>query len=364
MNPTSEPINLRVPGPTPLPPQVRQALAQQMISHRGPRFSQLLLEVTAGLQEMLQTRNDVLLLTCSGTGGLEAAVVNTLSPGDKVLSVSMGYFGDRFRAVARAFGAHIVPLDFEWGTAADPAAIEEALARHPDVAAVLVTHNETSTGVTNDLAAIARVVKGAGKLLLVDAISSAGSIELRTDEWGCDVVITGSQKGWMAPPGLAMVAVSPAAWEANARARMPRFYFDFAAARRYLERGQNPFTPAVSLVYALHEGLQLMRAEGLANIIARHRRVGERARQGIRALGLRLVADERHASNTVTAVWAPEGVDVKDLRRRLREEHGVELTGGQGPLAGRVFRIGHLGWVTEADIDSMLEALRAILPTN
>ena len=282
---------LRVPGPTPCPPEVLQAMGWPMINHRGPEFKKMLYEVTDKLKEVYQTRNDLYILTGSGTGGLEAAVVNTLSPGDKVLSVSIGVFGDRWASIAKTFGAEVINLNFEWGRAADPEAVGEALRANPDVKAVLVTHNETSTGVTNDLGAISKVVKDAGRLLLVDAISSLSSIDLPVDAWQCDVVISGSQKGWMVPPGLAFASVSPAAWQAFERAKMPRFYWDFGKARSYLEKGQNPWTPAVSVVFALSVALDMILKEGIQNIFQRHIRIGQMIREGIKALGLSMFAD-------------------------------------------------------------------------
>jgi aspartate aminotransferase-like enzyme len=222
-------------------------MARQMINHRGTEFTALLNGVTDKLKQLFQTKNDVFLLSGSGTGGLEAAIVNTLSPDDKVLSVSIGVFGDRFAAIAQRFGVDVIHLRSEWGKAADPGEVRQVLQAEPKVKAVMVTHNETSTGVTNDLAAISSVVKEFDKLLLVDAISSLGSINLPVDEWRCDVAITGSQKGWMVPPGMAMVSVSDEAWQAHAQAKIPRFYWDFAQAKNYLERGQTPWTPVVSL---------------------------------------------------------------------------------------------------------------------
>jgi len=337
-------------------------MSRQMVNHRGPEFGQMLTEVTANLKQLFQTKNDIFLLTGSGTGGLEAAIVNTLSPGDKVLSVAIGVFGERFAAIAQEFGAEVIPLNFEWGRAADADAVRRALHAEPGVKAVMVTHNETSTGVTNDLKSISSVVKEFDKLLLVDAISGLGSIDLPVDEWHCDVTITGSQKGWMAPPGLAMVSVSEAAWRAQAEARMPRFYWDFTRAKSYLERGQTPWTPAVSAVYALSVSLGMMLGEGLANIIARHARVAKAARDGVKSLGLSLFADEDHASNTVTAVAASDGLDAKKMLKLLREEHGMVLAGGQQRLDGRIFRIGHLGWVSENDIQAVISALRVVLP--
>jgi len=353
---------LRVPGPTPCPKEVLQAMSRQMINHRGPEFAQILADVTNKLKQMFQTKNDLFLLTGSGTGGLEAAVVNTLSPGDKVLSVSIGVFGDRFAAIAKEFGAEVTPLNFEWGKAADPDSVRQALKAEPKIKAVLVTHNETSTGVTNDLASISSVVKQADKLLLVDAISSLGSIDLPVDKWHCDITITGSQKGWMVPPGLAMVSISQEGWQANQKAKMPRFYWDFAKAKSYLEKGETPWTPVVSVVFALEVALDMLLKEGLANVFARQARVGQAAREGIKSLGLSLFAEESHASDTVTSVAASNGLDTKKMLKILREEHKVVLAGGQRTLDGKIFRIGHLGWVTEGDIETVISAIKKVLP--
>ena len=353
---------LRIPGPTPCPPEVLQAMGWPMINHRGPEFKRILYDVTDKLKQVFQTSNDVLILTGSGTGGLEAAAVNTLSPGDKVLSVSIGVFGDRFAAIARQFGADIISLSFDWGKAADPSAVRQSIKANPDIKAVLVTHNETSTGVTNDLGAISQAVKESGKLLLVDAISSLGSINLPVDDWHCDVVVTGSQKGWMVPPGLAMVSISPEAWQAHSKARMPRFYWDFTQAKNYLEKGQNPWTPAISVVFALSVSLDMMLKEGLPKIFAKQARVGQTTRDGLKTLGLPLFAEESHASDTVTAVASPDGLDIKKLRQIMQDEHHIVLAGGQQRLDGKIFRIGHLGWVTEDDIKSVMSALKVALP--
>ncbi len=356
-------MNLRVPGPTPVPPAALAAAGRQMINHRGPEFAQLLSEATAKLQACFRTRNDLLILTGSGTGAMEAAVVNLLSPGDRVLSVCIGAFGERWAEIARAFGADVRMLEFPWGEAADPDAVAAALRSDPTIKAVLVTHNETSTGVTNDLEAIAGVVRQSEALLMVDAISSAGAIELESDGWGCDVVIGASQKAWMAPPGVAMVSMSERAWRAHAAAQMPRFYWDFTAAKRQAERGMTPWTPAVSVIYALAAALSLIETEGLPQVIARHRRVGARMRGHVRALGLGLLpADDAYASDTTTAIRVPPGIEAAQLLRLLREEHGVVLAGGQGRLAGKIVRVGHLGWVQEADVDAVAEAMAAVLP--
>jgi aspartate aminotransferase-like enzyme len=354
---------MRVPGPTPCPPEVLRAMAQPMVNHRGPEFHRMLADVTADLKKVFQTKNDVLLLTGSGTGGLEAAVANMLSPGDKVLSVSIGVFGDRWAGIAREFGADVVSLKVEWGKAADPDAVKKAIEDNPGVKAVMVTHNETSTGVTNDLESISRVVKDAGKLLMVDAISSLGAISLPVDAWRCDIVITASQKGWMVPPGMAMVSVSPEAWQAHAVAKMPHFYWDFTRARNYLEEKQeNPWTPSVSIVYAFNVALKMILREGIDNVFARHARIGRMVREGIKKLGLSLFAEPAHASNTVTAVGIPAGLDGKKLRQVLREEYQVVLAGGQQSLDGKIFRIGHLGMVDEKDIKEILTAIEKVLP--
>jgi len=356
-------VQLRIPGPTPIPDEILKTLSRQMINHRGPEFAEMINRSTALLKEMFQTQGDVFLLTCSGTGGMEAAIVNTLSPGDRVLSASNGAFGDRFADIAEVFGAKVERLTFEWGTAVDPDEVRSALSKNPDVKAVLVTHNETSTGVASDLEAISKVVREHDKLLLVDAISGLGSIDLPTDKWGCDVVITGSQKGWMVPPGLAMVSVSQRAWQANAEAKMPRFYWDFAKAKKFLDKGQTPWTPSVSTIYALDVALEMFKQEGLQNIFARHQRLGAKSRQAMKDLGLSLFPrDERYASNTITAVNVPDGVDGKKLLKILREEYNTVLSGGQQKLEGKIFRIGHLGYVSDSDINITVEAIKAALP--
>ena len=356
--------NLRIPGPTPIPQEVEEALSQPMINHRGPIFKELIYSATERLKSVFMTQNDLYILTASGTGALEASVVNTLSPGDPVLAVSVGSFGDRFAGIAQAYGAQVIKLDFEWGTAADPQEIRAALQKNPAIKAVLVTHNETSTGVTNALEAISKVVKDEfDKLLLVDAISSLGCLPLPVDEWRCDMVATSSQKGFMVPPGLAFISVSPRAWEAYKQARMPRFYFDLPTAQRYLERGQTPWTPNLTIFYALDVALDRLLVEGMENVFQRHARIARMVREGVKALGLSLlVKDEKAAADTVTAVKVPEGVDGKELVAMMRTEHDIVLGGGQGKLEGKIFRIGHMGYVKEEEIRQVLEALKRALP--
>lgn len=355
-------MQLRIPGPTPCPPQALEAMGRQMINHRGEEFGQILESITGKLKQTFQTKGDVFVLTASGTGGLEAAIVNTLSPGEEVLSLSNGAFGERFADIAARYGARVTCLNSEWGTPVDVNAVKQALESNRNIKAVLTTHNETSTGMTNDIGQISAAVRTFDKLLLVDAISSLGCIDLPTDKWGCDVVVTASQKGWMVPPGLAMVSVSERAWQAHAQANMPRYYWDLGKARDFLQKGQTPWTPAISVFYALNVTLDLMLTEGLADIFARHAQVGKVTRDGVKSLGLSLFPDERYASNTVTAVNVPDEIDASKLIKTLRDEHQVVIAGGQQKLSGRILRIGHLGLVHQNDIRSVLEAISKTLP--
>ena len=357
--------NLRLPGPTPVPPDVVEAMSKQMIDHRGAEFAEMLRRITANLQRAFLTQNDVFVFTSSGTGAMEAAIVNTLSPGERVLAVSVGNFGDRFARIATAYGADVNVLKFPDGEAVDPERVRQALKDDPAVSAVLVTHNETSTGITNELEAIAGIVKGEfDKLILVDAISSLGSINLPVDAWDLDVVIAGSQKGWMCPPGLAMISFSERAWKASETAKMPRFYFSLAEAKKSFGLGQTPWTPAISLMYGLDHALQQMLAQGdMESVYAFHQKIARYTRDGLKALGLKLVAtEEKYASNTVTAAYLPEGIKDEDLLNMLRDDYDIIAAEGRGLLAGRVFRIGHMGYVSTEDIDDVLAALKEALP--
>ena len=357
--------NLRLPGPTPVPPDVVEAMSKQMIDHRGAEFAEMLRRITANLQRAFLTKNDVFVFTSSGTGAMEAAIVNTLSPGERVLAVSVGNFGDRFARIATAYGADVNVLKFPDGEAVDPERVRQALKDDPAVSAVLVTHNETSTGITNELEAIAAIVKGEfDKLILVDAISSLGSINLPVDAWDLDVVLAGSQKGWMCPPGLAMISFSERAWKASETAKMPRFYFSLAEAKKSFGLGQTPWTPAISLMYGLDHALQQMLAQGdMESVYAFHQNIARYTRDGLKALGLKLVAtEEKYASNTVTAAYLPEGIKDEDLLNMLRDDYDIIAAEGRGLLAGRVFRIGHMGYVSTEDIDDVLAALKEALP--
>lgn len=355
---------LLIPGPTPLPDEVLAASARQMVSHRTPEFSRLLAETLEAMRRVLLTRSTILPFAASGTGGMEAAIVNLCSPGDTVVAVCGGAFGDRFAAIAESFGVRVNRVEVPWGEAADPEAVHRALQDTPDARAVLVPHSETSTGVRNDLAAIASVVRGWPALVVADAVSSAGAIELRADEWGVDVVVTASQKALMAPPGVALVSVSTRAWEAVQNARLPRYYWSFERMRAELgdQEAVTPFTPAISVVHALHAGLRMIEAEGLEARWARHRRTARAVRAGVRALGLRVVPRDEDASEAVTAVWVPEGVDWMTLLTRLRTEHGVVLAGGPGRMRGKIIRFGHLGWVPDEAVLAGLRALEVVLP--
>ncbi len=357
-------LNLLIPGPTPLPPEVRAAMASAMINHRGEEFGLILDEVLTGLQQIFQTASPVLPFAASGTGGLEAAIVNTLSPGDRVLALSCGVFGDRFAAIAQAFGANVLKLDVEWGRGFDPGIVEDALRQQRSIKAVLLTHNETSTGVANPLQAVAEAVRPSGALLLVDAVSSLGAIDLRMDAWGLDVVITGSQKALMGPPGGVFLGVSTRAWDAVKTSRMPKMYLSFERARAELtpQGAYTPFTPAIPVIYALQTSLRMIFQEGLAARFAHHQRLAQATREGTKALGLDLFPQLPWASDTVTAVRVPPGVNAKGLLHRLRTEHNVVLSGGQGRLEGKILRIGHMGFVQGEQIVAALDALEQVLP--
>ena len=353
--------NLRIPGPTALPPTVRTAGARQMINHRGPEFAAMLGRILEGMKPFFGTTSDVAMLTAAGSGGLEAAIVNTLSPGDRVLGVSIGSFGDRFAKIAGIYGADVTKLDAEWGYAAAPDEIRERLRGMPDTKAVLLTHNETSTGVMNPIPELAAAIREEtpDALILVDSVSGLGAVPFEMDAWGVDVVVTGSQKAWMAAPGLAMIAASPRAWTAMEHARMPRFYLDLRAHREAAAGGETPFTPAIAVVFQVDEGLRLMQQEGAEAIFARHETCAAASRAGLVALGFELFADERHYSRTVTAAHVPDGLDWKGFNGALKER-GLVLAGGQGKLKGRIFRLGHLGSVTVEEILGALATLEAV----
>jgi|YelNatPaOPRAMG01_1025707.scaffolds.fasta_scaffold05066_2 aspartate aminotransferase-like enzyme len=340
---------LMIPGPTPVPDSVLSKMAMPMINHRGKEFAQILKNVTEKMKKVYLTKGDVILLTASGSGGMESAVVNFLSPGDKAIFCVTGAFGDRWAKMGKVYGADVIRIETPVGEGVTPEIIEDNLKKNSGVKAVYVTHNETSTTITNDLSKIGEIAHKYGAIVAVDAVSSLGAIELRMDEWQLDVVVTASQKALMTPPGLAFVAVSERAWELHKSAKMPRFYFDLGEAKRMAENGETPFTPAVSQVFAIDTALDLLLSEGLENSWNRHKLLGKAVREGVKALGLKLLAKEEFASNAVTGVYPPEGVPADDLRRKVKAR-GVTLAGGQGALKGKIFRIGHIGYILDTDI--------------
>ena len=352
---------LRIPGPTPLPDRVVRAMSRPMIDHRGPQFGAILSEITAGAKRVFKTKNDLLLLTSSGTGGLESAVANLVSPGDEVVVALSGNFGERFAALAAAYGAQVHRLEFDWGKPVDPTDLKSFLERHPKAQVLLLTHNETSTGLTNPLRELARVGRDADRIVVVDGVSSISSIEIETDAWGVDVAVSGSQKGWMAPPGFALVSVSDRAWAEQAKARSPRFYFDWKESKAWAEKGMTPFTPAVPVAFAMQEGLRMLEEEGLNNVYGRHARLARATQAGLQALGFQLYAQDGYRSNTVTSAVPPHGLDVNELRKVIDTRYGVVIAGGQGKMAGKMVRVGHLGAVAEGDVVQVIWAIEQAL---
>ncbi len=339
---------LLTPGPTPLPPEVALAMARPIIHHRTPRYRELFKQAQQGLQYVFQTANPVLVFTSSGTGAMEAAVVNLCSPGDTAVVTQAGKFGERWAKLCQAYGIAPVIVDAPYGDAIDPNAVRGALAKAKSATAVFTTLCETSTGVVHDVQAIAKIARDAGALSVVDAISGLGADELPTDAWGLDVVVAGSQKGLMLPPGLSFASVSERAWAAVAKTTSKRYYHDFNGYRKALADDDTPFTPAVSLVIGLIEALRIIREDGLEAVVARHRQLASATRAAMTALGLTLFS--KRPSNAVTAVTVPTGVDGKQLVKRLRDVYGVGLAGGQGEMEGKIFRFAHLGYITLTDV--------------
>jgi len=350
-------VNFRLPGPTPLPPAVLAAMQRAMIPHRGPVFRDLYAETLRLARLVHRTEGEVFTWPASGSAGWEAAIVNLLSPGDPVLAVVTGDFGDRFARVGVALGLDVRRLDVEWGRAATPRMLSAALNEHPDVKAVFLTHNETSTAVTNPLRELAAVVRDHGALVIVDAVSSIGGLPLETDDWGLDFVLSGSQKAWMCPPGLLIAAVGPRAWDARARSTYPRFFWDITTARTTAAKGMTPTTPPLPLIYAFHTALTMIVEEGVEAVWARHRALGELTRAGVRHLGLELFPDPAYASDTVTAFRPPAGVSVQAILDVMRRDHATEVANGQGPIADEIVRIGHMGWAHEPALRQTIAAL-------
>jgi aspartate aminotransferase-like enzyme len=352
---------LITPGPTPVPPEVLLAGAEPIVHHRAPRFVEIFNETVEGLKYVYQTSNDIIVFAASGTGAMEAAVVNVVNSGDTVIVASVGNFGERWVKLAAKWGAEVVALDFEWGTKADPAAIAQALADHPEAKAVYVQFSETSTGVVNDIKAIGEIVAKTPAILVVDAISGLGATDLPTDEWQVDVCVAGSQKALMIPPGLAMAAVSEKAWKVVEACGTPRFYFDWVSARAKAKDGQTSFTPAVSLFVMLNKAIEMIRDEGLANVFERHAVLSRGCKEGVKALGLELFGPDDPQANSVTAVKVPAEVDGGKIGKLARDRYGVWLAGGQGRLKGQIFRFGHCGYFGASDIVVGLSVVEMVL---
>ena len=351
------------PGPTPIPPEVLLAQGSPLVYHRGPGFGRLMRDVTDRLRELYRTETAaVLLITSSGTGGLESAVQNVLSPGDEVLVPLAGYFSERWTKLAEAHGLTVRTIEYEWGQKVRPDDVAKALAERP-ATAVLLTHSETSTGVIQPVQDLARVAREAGALVIVDVVSSLGAVPFAFDEWGVDVAVGGSQKALAASPGLAFVAISDRAWEAHAASTMPRFYFDWSIYKEFAEREhpENPWTPAISVTQGLHAALELYFQDGVDVAMARHKTLSRAVKEGVQALGLDLFGEGLEDNWTVTAIRAPEGLDADTISDRLRSDFGTVIAPGQGPLKGKVFRIGHFGYFSELDIIRGLAALEMTL---
>ena len=352
---------LMSPGPTPIPPEVSAAGALPIIHHRTPEFGEVFARVNENLKRVFLTENDVFTYAASGTGAFEGAVQNLFSPGDKILVVNNGNFGQRWVEMCRAFGLEVTELGYELGQKADNDEVAEALANDPEIKAAVCVSSETSTGTVNDIEGFAQVTEDV--ISIVDAVSGLGACELRTDEWGVDVVVAGSQKALMTPPGLGFVSVSEKAWEAHGESRMPRVYFDWTAAKKAYDKDftQTAWTPPVSLIVQLELALRQILDEGIENVFRRHVLLGRAAREGAKGMGLRLFGPDEDLNSAVTAAWVPEGIDGKEFVRLMFREHGIQVAGGQGEMAGRIFRIGHCGYFDAYDIIATIAAAELAL---
>lgn len=352
---------LMIPGPTTVPPSVMAATAEPMFGHRTRDFQDMYRDIVAKLRQVFQTKNEVFVITSSGTGGMESAVANTVSPGDKVLTLVGGKFGERWTELATAYGAEVVEVNFTWGTNIDLQVVKEKLSQHPDLKVVFATQNETSTGVVNDIEALGQLVAQTPALLVVDGVSGVGGIEIKTDQWQVDILTTGSQKSFMLPPGLAIQSVSPKAWAVIENNKSPRYYFDLVKARKSYAKWNTPYTPAVSLFVGLNKALDMIMQEGLDNVYARHKKLRDATRAAVRALGLKLMADDACASPVITAVYAPEGMGSDDLRKVLTDEFGITFAGGQAQLKNKIFRIAHMGFADKMDVMIAISGLEMAL---
>ncbi|HAV21908.1 MAG TPA: aminotransferase [Bacteroidetes bacterium] len=351
---------LFTPGPTPVPENVMLKMAEPIIHHRHPEFTEILTRVNQNLQYLFQTGQPVLTLASSGTGGVESTFVSLFSPGDTLISVNGGKFGERWVKMPKALGLNVIEVKVEWGKAPTPDQILAALQAHPDAKAVYLTHSETSTGTATDVKTLSRVIReNSEALVCVDGITAIGAHEFRFDEWGIDACVTGSQKGLMIPPGLAFVAVSPRAVKAMETSTLPKFYFDLRKSLKSYEKNDTPWTPAISLIIGVDAALQMIRSEGIENIWRRHERLANALREGVKAIGLKLFSDS--PSYAVTPVWVPSGIDWKTINKTLKNKYGITIAGGQDDYAGKIFRISHLGYYDELDMVTMISALELTL---
>lgn len=351
------------PGPTSVPPEVLLSQARPIIHHRTPEYTKILVSVNEGLKEVFQTKNDVLIFASSGTGAMESTVVNLFSPNDKVVVVSNGKFGDRLVKITETFGLNVIKHEYEWDQVVNPEDIKKDLEENADIKGVFVVQSETSTGVLNDVETIGEIVKDTDAVLIVDSITGIGAVECKTDEWNLDIVMTGSQKGLMLPPGLAAVSVSEKAWGLVEKSTLPKFYFSYEKTRAALQKKdpQNPFTPPVSLIVGLEQALNMMREEGLENVIKRHAVLAEAVRSGVEAIGLEVFAPPEGQGNAVTPVKVPQGVDGKAIVKMMSSDYGITIAGGQDHLTGKIFRIGHLGYYDRFDVTTTLAGLEMTL---
>ncbi len=352
---------LYTPGPTPVPEQIMLTMAEPMIHHRHPEFQEILTSVNENLKYLFQTDNGVMTLTSSGTGAMEASVANILSKGDTAVYVNGGKFGERWGEILQAYGLNAVEIVTEWGIPVPPDRVVDEIKKNPDTKAVFLTHSETSTGTATDIKSIADAVHKYNNdiVVVVDGITSVGAMESRMDEWDLDIVVTGSQKGLMIPPGISHIALSERAWKRAEKSDLPNYYFDLKAAKKALDKNDTPWTPAVTLFIGLEKALEMLREEGIENVWARHQKLADAIRSGCKALGLKLLSSS--PSNALTAVYVPEGVEFKKFNSIIKQKYGITVAGGQGHLKGKIFRISHLGYYDELDMMTMMAALERTL---
>ncbi|MGA1843317.1 MAG: pyridoxal-phosphate-dependent aminotransferase family protein [bacterium] len=349
------------PGPTPVPSEALLAMAQPIIHHRTPEFTEILNQVQEGLKYLFQTEQDVLIIAGSGTAAMEASVSNILSPGDKAICIRGGKFGERWADLCTAYGVNPINIDVEWGKALDPKVLEDHLSKNTDVKAVYATMSETSTGVRYDIEAFAKIVsRHPGTVLVVDAITAVGVMDVPMDKWGIDVLVCGSQKALMLPPGLAFISLSEKAWKCTESSTCPKYYLNLKKEKKNLAKGQTAYTPAVSLIVGLNETLKMIREEGLTNVFKRHATLAAATRAACQALGLELLANDS-PSDAVTAVCAPEGTDASQIIKKMKGKYGMIIAGGQEHLKGKIFRIAHLGYFDKCDIFSAVAHLELSL---